>query len=206
MHITVDEAVEKIKSGQIVGLPTDTVYGIGAAVHNERAVEEIYQTKGRSKEKALLILVANLSQVLPLIDEHPEGLRLFSEAFWPGGLTLVLQARPEQVPSIVRAGQPTAGFRVPEHPLTRELLERVGPLAAPSANMSGKDPANSPEAVEAAFGESFPVIDGGESKHGVPSTILAHEEGGWRILRPGAVARRDIELIAEKANLKEPIR
>jgi L-threonylcarbamoyladenylate synthase len=206
MRLTVEQAAERLKAGEVVAIPTDTVYGLAAPLHGDGAVQRIYDLKSRAADKGLLILVSNVTMILPMLDAHPEGFKLFAEKFWPGGLTLVMEVRTDKVPDKVRAGKKTAGFRVPSHPLTKALIDIVGPIACPSANISDGHPATSADQVELAFGDDFPVLDGGDCRLGVPSTIMARVDPDWRILRPGAVSRRDIELVARMGQIRSNIR
>ncbi|WP_137680466.1 L-threonylcarbamoyladenylate synthase [Aurantiacibacter suaedae] len=191
-------AAELLSAGELVAVPTETVYGLAARADSAEAVAKIYRTKGRPDFNPLIVHVATLAQAeqLALFDER--GLRL-AEAFWPGPLTMVLPARAESsIAPAVSAGLPTIAVRCPGHPVMVQLLEAVGlPLAAPSANRSlGVSPTR-PDHVRESLGDGCPpILDGGACAMGLESTIVAlRDDGGWSLLRPGPVERRAIESI-----------
>lgn len=187
MRISLEKAADLLKSGHVVAVPTETVYGLGASLYHPEAIKEIFKIKGRPPNNPLIIHVTGLSDILPLTKALPPKTAELTHAFWPGPLTLVLPAIEELVPFDVRAGLPTVAFRVPNHPLALELLRITGPLVMPSANKSGKPSSTLPEHIEEDFGESFPILDGGVSKKGLESTILIYHEQKWRIIRLGAL-------------------
>jgi L-threonylcarbamoyladenylate synthase len=187
MRISLEEAHSRLSQGQIVAVPTETVYGLAAPLENVSAIEKIYVIKGRPSNNPLIIHVGNVSDVQFCCQELPEDFNKLVETFWPGPLTLVLSANIAVIPNQVRAGLPTAAFRMPAHPMTKQLLNRTGPLVMPSANLSGKPSATLPEHVEADFGSEFPVLDGGSCSCGVESTILIHQNPDWIIGRLGAI-------------------
>lgn len=119
--------------------------------------------------------------------ELPQGAEALAGAYWPGPMTLVLPILTDTIPSRARAGLPTAAFRIPAHPEALQLLAAAGPIVMPSANLSGRPSATSPEHVETDFGSDFPVIEGGACRQGVESTILTFREGLWEIIRLGAI-------------------
>lgn len=187
MRISPDEAARLLANGHVVAVPTETVYGLAASLTQPKAVEAIFALKGRPANNPLIIHVASTSQLIPYVKSFPEGFERLAEAFWPGPMTIVLPVREEAVPEKVRAGLSTAAFRVPHHPLARELLQLAGPLVMPSANVSGRPSATSPEHVEGDFGIEFPVLDGGACERGLESTILIAKDGEWRVIRQGAL-------------------
>ncbi len=177
----------------IVAFPTETVYGLGADATNSDAVLKIYETKGRPRFNPLIVHVADLAMARRLVEFTPQAERL--ARFWPGPLTLVLKKRPEAgLSDIVTAGLDTVGIRIPDHPLALALIRAAGvPLAAPSANPSGKLSPTTAEQVRRGFAGRVPVLDGGPSQAGVESTILAVDGEQVTQLRAGALAREDIE-------------
>jgi L-threonylcarbamoyladenylate synthase len=189
MRIDLDRAAALLKSG-VVAIPTETVYGLAASLHSPAAIEQLFVLKGRPRKNPLIIHVASLAEVKELATALPPDFEKLA-ALWPGPLTLILKADTKLIPSQVRAGLPTAAFRIPALPLARELLKKTGPLVAPSANLSGRPSSTEPKHVEEDFGKSFPVLDGGPCQKGLESTILSY--GGpeahpaWRILRQGAL-------------------
>lgn len=186
--VNVFEAIHQLQEGEIVILPTDTVYGMAASLAHPQAISEIYEIKKRPKEKALLILAADLHQIEPYLISIPPNFYELAEAFWPGALTLVVPVDTGRIPSLVRAGKPTAGFRVPAHPLTHQILQEVGPVVAPSANMHGEPPPVSPDQI--TF--DLPCVDGGTCAHAQPSTIVELHPDHWEILRKGAISSEAI--------------
>jgi L-threonylcarbamoyladenylate synthase len=192
--ILVDESglaqtAEILRSGGLVALPTETVYGLAGRADSEAAVAAIYRAKGRPDFNPLIVHVASLAQAerLALFDDRAA---LLAERFWPGPLTLVLPLRKEaSIAPAVTAGLATIAIRMPAHPLLRAVLGRLGlPLAAPSANRSGGVSPTSAEHVQVSFGAAAPpILDGGASENGLESTIVALRQGGWQLLRPGPI-------------------
>jgi L-threonylcarbamoyladenylate synthase len=182
-------AADLIRSGQPVAVPTETVYGLAADATSGEAVAHIYATKGRPSFNPLIVHVAGMEQAEELA-ELPSVARRLAEAFWPGPLTMVLPLRKgSPVSALVTAGLPTLALRMPAHPAMQALIEVSGrPLAAPSANASGRISATRAEHVVASLGDRVPlVLDGGPTRHGIESTIVAVEAGRLRLLRPGPV-------------------
>lgn len=189
-RVGLEEAVALLQAGQVVGIPTETVYGLAACLDQPQAVEAIFALKGRPRLNPLIVHVASEREARALaLDWSDQAIRL--SALWPGPLTLLVPARCECVPSQVRAGLPTVGLRVPAHPLCRALLERTGPLVAPSANLSGRPSSSTAAHVEEDFGLDFPVLDGGPCQAGLESTIVM-TAGVPRVARLGALSAEQI--------------
>ena len=190
-------AVAALAAGRLVGLPTETVYGLGADATDGRAVAAIYAAKGRPSFNPLIAHVPDLEQA----ERHgvfDATARALAAAFWPGPLTLVVPKRPESpVADLATAGLDTIGLRVPANPVTREILARFArPVAAPSANRSGRVSPTRAEDVVEELGEAVAeVIDAGATPVGVESTIVAVLDGRVRLLRPGGVTRAAIEAV-----------
>jgi L-threonylcarbamoyladenylate synthase len=180
-----------------VAVPTETVYGLAAAVDQPRAVRHIFRLKGRPADNPLIVHVASLAQLRDLVTEVPPSLRRLRR-FWPGPLTVVLPANRARVPAVVRAGLSTVAVRIPAHPLMRRLIRAVGPLAAPSANVSGRPSPTNARHVESDLGRDFPVLDGGRCRHGVESTVIALTARGWSLLRAGAISAADLTRVLGK--------
>lgn len=197
MRISVEEAAKLLISGKVVGVPTETVYGLAACVANEFAVADIYALKGRPANNPLIIHLSHFEQIYPYLKEIPPHFEVLAKNFWPGSLTLVLPIKEGEVPMAVRAGLSTAAFRIPKHELARRLIELTGPLVMPSANLSGSPSSTTYEHVESDFGEHFPVLDGGPCHRGVESTILywQNEEKNWKLARLGAIAPESFKCI-----------
>ena len=181
-------AADILKNGGLVAIPTETVYGLGANGLDPEAVAKIFIAKGRPQDNPLILHVAESAQLDTLCHSIPDSARVLAEKFWPGPLTMVLPAR-DTVPESTRAGLPTVAVRCPDHPVTREIIRLAGvPVAAPSANISGK-----PSTTSAAHvlhdhnGRIHAVVDGGASRVGVESTIVDLSEETPRLLRPGGI-------------------
>ncbi len=189
-RLSVDEAVAALLAGEAVALPTDTVYGVGASLAHPRAVERLYTIKRRPGHVPLPVICADEDAARSLCPPWPEAAGRLSAALWPGALTLVVRARPE-IADLVHGEASRVGLRVPDDDLVRTLVSRVGPIALTSANEHGEPPCTSAEEVERAFeGRDglAGVLDGGLRDRPVSSVVEVHE-GGWRLLREGAVAR-----------------
>jgi L-threonylcarbamoyladenylate synthase len=182
-----------LRAGGVVAFPTETVYGLGADATNSDAVLKIYETKGRPRFNPLIVHVADLEMARSLVQLPPLAEQLTS--FWPGPLTLVLPKRPEAgLSDLVTAGLDTVGIRIPGHPLALALIRQTGrPLAAPSANPSGRLSPTTAAQVTRAFDGRVSVLDGGPSQSGVESTILAVDGDTVTQLRAGALPREDVE-------------
>jgi len=186
-------AVEVLLSGGLVGVPTETVYGLAGNGLDAGAVARIYEVKGRPAVKPLSLLVPDLEVAATVCAGIPKAARMLTEAFWPGPLTIVLPKR-NTVPHIVTAGGDTIGVRCPDHPKTLQLLRLAKvPLAAPSANLSDQQSPKSAEEVLAYFdGKINCIIDGGRCKLGVESTIVSLVTSSCKILRQGALSEEEI--------------
>jgi L-threonylcarbamoyladenylate synthase len=189
--------MELLRSGQIVAIPTETVYGLAADASNADAVAKIYAAKGRPDFNPLIVHVADQSAAENLADFSPMAHQL-AQAFWPGPLTLVLPLRKDaDIAGAVTAGLPTIALRCPAHPVMQALIKKTGlNIAAPSANKSGGISPTRAEHVLAGLGGAVPMIlDGGPCSAGLESTIVAVRDNGWQILRPGPVTAADIERV-----------
>jgi len=187
-------AIEVLRNGGLVGVPTETVYGLAGNGLNADAVAKIYEVKGRPEVKPLSLLVPSLEVAATVCAEIPQAARILAEKFWPGPLTLVLPKN-DSVPDIVTAGGDTIGVRCPDHPLTLALLREAGvPAAAPSANVSDMPSPKCADDVLSYFdGKIECVIDGGKCELGVESTLVLLTDGSYKILRQGALSEDDIK-------------
>lgn len=187
MSLTIKDAAARLRAGELVAFPTETVYGLGANALDAGAVEKIYTLKGRPATSPLIVHVDSIEMARTLVTEWPPLAEELARAHWPGPLTMVLPKRP-QVPDIVTAGLGTVGVRMPAHPVALALIREAGvPLAAPSANkFTGVSPTTAAH-VREAFGDAVPVIDGGACAVGIESTVVAVEDGRVVLLRPGMV-------------------
>lgn len=194
---TLAAAVTALRAGGIVGLPTETVYGLGV-VPQPAALAAVIRAKQRPDEKGIALLIDGLDQIAPLVELGPVARRL-AEGLWPGALTLVLPLRrPELVPAAVTGGRDTLGLRIPDHALPRALARALGPIAVTSANRSGEAPARTAGELVSAVGHSLAlVIDDGPARGGTASTVVAVDrDGSWRIVRAGAISTAAIVAVA----------
>jgi L-threonylcarbamoyladenylate synthase len=193
-------AVRVLAEGGLVAFPTDTVYGVGAGALQPDAVERIYTAKIRPRDKAIPVLLARPDDLSLVTDRITEATWLLAERFWPGGLTLVLPKK-ANVPDVVSAGGFTVAVRVPDHPVAQALIAALGvPLAATSANLSGRPSPVTAREVETELGGRVELIlDGGQCPGGVPSTVLDLTMDPPTILRAGAITVEEINaVLAEK--------
>ena len=201
MRISLDEAIAKLKNGEVVAIPTETVYGLAADATNEAALRQIYAIKQRPADNPLIVHIGHINQVNDWAAEFPPLAQKLAAAFWPGPFTLVLPAK-DSVSSIVRAGEPTVALRVPSHPLALELLQQSGlGLAAPSANKYTQLSPTTAAHVEAGLGQDLPVLDGCACQVGIESTIVSVSGDGWQLLRHGMISEAEIAAIAGKSAL-----
>jgi len=181
-------AVELLRAGEVVALPTETVYGLAANAWNASAVERIFQVKGRPAHNPIIVHVASLEMARRCVAAWPALAGKLGEAFWPGPLTLVLP-RAKDIPSIITAGGPTVGVRWPSHPFIQAVIQECGfPLAAPSANPSNRVSPTTAEHVRKAMGDRIGlIVDGGAAQVGIESTVLDISDSPPRLLRPGMI-------------------
>ncbi|GAB3250269.1 L-threonylcarbamoyladenylate synthase [Chitinimonas naiadis] len=191
-----DQALALLQAGELVGIPTETVYGLAADASKPEAVAKIFALKGRPADHPVIIHIAGKAQLADWAQDIPDAAWKLADAFWPGSLTLILK-RKDHVPDAVTGGQDTVGLRAPAHPLTHELLQRFGGgLAAPSANQFGHVSPTTAQHVYNEFGARLPLIlDGGPCKVGVESTIVGLTGEHPTLLRPGGVPAAAIESV-----------
>lgn len=201
-------AAQLIKKGEVVGIPTETVYGLGADAANEAAVKKIFAAKGRPADNPLIVHLADFSDAEKYTEYIPELARKLAEKFCPGPLTMILPKN-DRIPFVTSGGLDTVGIRIPSHPVIRRIIELSGcPVAAPSANRSGCPSTTSAAHVMADMnGKIAAVVDGGQCRFGVESTVISFENDDTvRILRPGCVTREQLltvcgNVIVDKAVL-----
>ena len=190
----ISAAAECLKQGELVAFPTETVYGLGANALEETAAQKIYAAKGRPSDNPLIVHIYDKAQLGELVSSVPPKAEALMAAFWPGPLTLVLP-RAQAVPDCVTGGLATVGIRMPDHPAALALLKACGlPLAAPSANTSGKpSPTHAEHVYHDLAGRIAGIIDGGPTTVGLESTVLDVTAEPPVILRPGGVTQEAIE-------------
>lgn len=196
VDVTISEAVERLRHGDVVAIPTETVYGLAADATDASAVARIFAAKGRPDFNPLISHIADPAQLEPLVQVDDRARRLIV-AFWPGALTLVLPRRADcPVAQAVSAGLPSLAIRMPAHPVARDLLARIGrPLAAPSANRSGHVSPTTAQHVRDSLGPEIAVLDGGPCVVGLESTVIGLTGAQATLLRPGGIAAEQIESV-----------
>ncbi len=189
----IQTAGKLLKDGELVAIPTETVYGLAADALNGEAVANIFKAKGRPMDNPLIVHIADLSQVDDLVAFVPPVLEDLAKAFWPGPLTVIME-KSDLIPDEVSAGLDTVAIRMPSHPVARAIIKAAGtPLAAPSANTSGMpSPTTAAHVLHDMDGKISAVVDGGPCEVGVESTVLTLCTRVPRILRPGRVTPEDL--------------
>ena len=184
----IDETAAALKAGKLAAFPTETVYGVGACMTHEKAVLEIYKIKGRPPEKPLSVLIASPADMEQMAVNVPKTAFLLAKHFWPGPMTLILEKNPA-ISDSVTAGKKTIGLRVPAHPVPLELVKIAGPLACPSANLSGDtDSKTAADVLAQLNGKIDILIDGGPTVLQTPSTIIDLTTTPPKILRKGSLS------------------
>jgi len=191
----IDQAVEALREGELVAFPTETVYGLGADAQNPDAVRKIFELKGRPATHPLIVHIDHPRALERWALEVPPAAAALAERFWPGPLTLVLRRAPA-VDLAITGGQDTVAVRMPAHPVAQQLLRAFGSgIVAPSANRYGRISPTRPEHVREEFGDELIVLDGGDCKIGLESTIVSCLDTVPRILRPGALTLSQLRAV-----------
>lgn len=202
----IERAGELLRAGELVGIPTETVYGLAANALDGKAVASIFKAKGRPQDNPLIVHISKLEQLAPLVSDIPEAAVQLAAEYWPGPLTMVLP-KSGIIPDEVTCGLDSVAVRMPSHPTARAIITAAGvPLAAPSANLSGK-----PSTTTAAHvmhdmaGRIAAVVDGGECTYGVESTVLSLCGERPALLRPGAVTPEMIEAVTGCVDIDDAV-
>ena len=200
-----DEAAELLRAGELVAFPTETVYGLGANALDARAVQRIYDAKGRPGINPLIVHVAGIDQARALSSTWTRVANALAEALWPGPLTIVVE-KTAAIPPIVSAGGDTIGLRVPAHPVALALLAAARiPIAAPSANLSNQvSPTTAQHVVDGLGDRVGLILDGGPTTIGIESTVVDATGAIPRILRPGMISREEIARIVGAVESEAP--
>lgn len=196
----IEQAIEFSRLGGLIGLPTETVYGLAAPIDSEEQLKKIFETKERPLFDPLIVHIHHKEQALALCLDWTPLCEALAESFWPGPLTLVLKRNPKTISSLITAGLDTVGIRCPAHPVAQEFLHRLGkPVAAPSANKFTKtSPTKAQDVIDAFQAQDVFVLDGGECEVGVESTIVLVEGNELTILRKGMITADDLMEQMEK--------
>lgn len=200
------ESARLIKDGQVVAIPTETVYGLAANALDENAVKKIYIAKGRPSDNPLIVHISDISELSPLVSEIPEKVKTMAEKFWPGPLTMIMKKN-DVIPSVTSGGLDTVAVRMPESEYARAIIKACGvPLAAPSANLSGSpSPTNAKYVFDDMNGRIPLIIDGGKSKIGVESTVITFATDIPTVLRPGGVTVEEIRNTIGEVNVDDAV-
>ncbi|MFS0783866.1 L-threonylcarbamoyladenylate synthase [Bacillus sp. 1P06AnD] len=195
----IQAAAQLLKENEAVAFPTETVYGIGANAADDGAVKKIFEAKGRPSDNPLIIHIAKIQQLQELVQEVPPTAQKLMEAFWPGPLTIILKKK-SGLSEFATAGLETVGIRMPDHPVALALIAAADlPIAAPSANLSGKPSPTTAGHVEGDLsGRISGIVDGGETGVGVESTVLDCTTDIPVILRPGGVTKEDLLTVIDR--------
>ena len=195
MKITVEKAAELLLKGSVVAIPTETVFGLGASIYSQEGIKKIFELKNRPLSNPLIIHISSIDQIQPFIEKEAieEAICLFKN-FWPGPLTIVLPLKKaHSLSSFITAQLPTVAIRMPKQKETLQLIDKVGPIVAPSANRSGYPSSTQSSHVENDFGKDFFILEGTTYCVGLESTIIAKEDGVWKIAREGAITPSDLQ-------------
>ncbi|PUA33975.1 MAG: threonylcarbamoyl-AMP synthase [Zestosphaera tikiterensis] len=202
------EAVATLASGGLVAFPTETVYGLGADVFNSDAVSKVFKVKGRPADNPLIVHVDSLQMLDEVVEEVPDNVLHVLKRAWPGPLTVILRKKPT-VPNVVTAGLPAVAVRCPAHPVALALIKGLGrPVAAPSANLSGKpSPTTAEHVINDLYGKVDVIIDGGDTFFGVESTVINVLTDPPTLLRPGPIGLEELtKLFGKDINVPQHIR
>jgi len=199
----ISKAVKILNNEDIVAIPTETVYGLAGNIYSVKAIRKIFEVKQRPLFNPLIVHLHSVEQLDEIVSDIPPKAQLLADAFWPGSLTLVLKKK-ATIPDIITAGKETVAVRIPNHPITLKLLKKLSfPLAAPSANPFNRISPTKALHVESYFKSSIQmVLEGGECKNGLESTIIGFENNEPILYRLGAISTEEIENVVGKINIK----
>ena len=203
---SVKTAAELIKSGEVVGIPTETVYGLGANAYDENAVRKIFAAKGRPADNPLIVHVSSFDEIEPLVTEIPALAKKCAEKFWAGPLTMIMP-KSDRIPLVTSGGLDTVGIRMPSNKTARAIIKESGcPIAAPSANLSGSPSPTTAQHVFADMNGRIPaIVDGGACGVGVESTVISFEGESIRLLRPGFISVEDLKEVTENVKVDKGV-
>jgi L-threonylcarbamoyladenylate synthase len=197
------EAAQKLKQNEVVAFPTETVYGLGGNATSDEAVLKIFEAKGRPGDNPLIIHIANKEQIHSFVKEIPDQAAVLMDAFWPGPLTIILEKKDGALSEKATAGLSTVAVRMPDHPVALALIEESGlPLAAPSANLSGKpSPTTADHVADDLTGRIAGIVNGGATGVGLESTVVDCTGEIPAILRPGGVTKEQLEEVVGEVSV-----
>lgn len=200
------EVASLLREGKLVAIPTETVYGLGADATNGKAVRKIFEAKGRPSDNPLIVHISDFSQWAPLVTKIPEKARVLTEKFWPGPLTVILP-KSDIIPPETSGNLDTVAVRMPSHPVAKAIIEKAGvPLAAPSANTSGKpSPTKAKYVIEDLYGKVDAIVDGDDCEVGVESTVISLVGEKPLLLRPGGVTVEMMEEVIGEIEISDAV-
>lgn len=189
----IEHAVRLLKEGNVVGMPTETVYGLAGSIESEAGIKKIFSTKERPFFDPLIVHISSKEMAKPLVKTWPKIADLLADKFWPGPLTMVLP-KSDKVSDLITSGLDSVGLRCPSHNIAKQLINDFGaPLAAPSANKFTKTSPTSKDHVISEFGDEVFVLEGGQCEVGIESTVIGVFDDSIKIYRPGMITKSDIE-------------
>lgn len=193
----ITQAAALLRENEVVAFPTETVYGLGGNAHSDTSIQKIYEAKGRPSDNPLIIHIADKEQLNEFVAHIPDKAKKLMDEFWPGPLTIIFEKKPSELSQLATAGLSTVAVRMPNHPVALAVIKEAGvPIAAPSANSSGKpSPTKAAHVMEDLTGKIAGIVDGGATGVGVESTVIDCTEEIPIILRPGGVTRDELEQI-----------
>ncbi|PTM03172.1 MAG: threonylcarbamoyl-AMP synthase, partial [Bacteroidetes bacterium] len=211
--VSIEAAIDILEKNEVVAIPTETVYGLAANAFSETAVSRVFETKGRPSYNPLIVHIANSERLADLVSSFPENAKILADKFWPGPLTLLLPKK-NSISDRITAGKSTVAIRIPSHPIAQDLLKKLDfPLVAPSANRFKHISPTKPSHVFDSLGADVPIIDGGECKLGLESTIVGFEDHGRPVVyRQGTISLESLQevlpetyLLPQRSNAEESI-
>lgn len=198
----IEKAAELLKNGSVVGIPTETVYGLGASIFNSKAIDYIFELKKRPRTNPLIVHISSIDQLADLTTDFPEAAQKLAEKFWPGSLTMVLP-KSDKIPNQITANKSSVAIRIPNHPIFLDLINLVGPIAAPSANPYERISPTTADHVAKYFPNGLSmVLEGGACENGIESTIVGFENNKAIIYRLGSISVEEIEAVIGQVEIK----
>jgi len=206
MYASAERAAELLNGGQIVAIPTETVYGLAASIYSEEALKAVYAVKGRPQDNPVIVHISSMDMLDGIVENVPEGAEQLAESFWPGPLTMIFK-KTSKVSDTITCGMDSVAVRFPSHPVAHAVIEAAGvPLAAPSANLSGKpSPTTAEHCVHDLWGKVPLILDGGQCDVGVESTVISMTGEHPVILRPGIISLEEIRDVLPDASVSESV-
>lgn len=202
----IEKASEILRNGGIVGIPTETVYGLAANAFDGQAVAKIFKAKGRPMDNPLIVHICDINQIYDIVDELPDNAKKLADRFWPGPLTLIMP-KSKRIPDEVSAGLNTVAVRFPSNKVARDIIRSAGvPLAAPSANLSGSpSPTTAKHVVNDLFGKIDAIVDGGNCDVGLESTVITLVTKPPKLLRPGGITLDELRDVLGKVDVDSAV-